>query len=59
MVERANSSIADAFKQVLDEFRSSYVLYFSPTNLDRGWHELAVRVGSGKFTVTSRKGYER
>jgi VWFA-related protein len=58
-VERTDSSIADAFKKVLDEFRSSYVLYFSATNLERGWHELNVRVTSGKYTVISRKGYER
>lgn len=57
--ERGETSIADAFRQVLDEFRSGYVLYFSPTDRAAGWHELTVRVPSGKYDVRSRKGYAR
>ena len=48
-----------AFRQVLDEFRTSYVLRYRPDGVKReGWHELDVRVlKQGTFTVRARKGY--
>ena len=47
--------------RILDEFRSSYVLRYTPRGVDRpGWHEIDVRiVRPGSFTVRARKGYER
>jgi von Willebrand factor type A domain-containing protein len=59
LVEKGSDSIAESFKRVLDEFRSSYVLYFSPASRERGWHELTVRVRSGNYTIRARKGYDR
>jgi VWFA-related protein len=47
------------FRRALDEFRSSYVLYFTPKGVDRGgYHELIVTVPQDKaFTVRARRGY--
>jgi VWFA-related protein len=54
------STGADAFQRILDDFRSSYVLRYTPRGVDRGgWHEIGVKVTrSGSFTVRARKGYE-
>jgi hypothetical protein len=51
---------ASAFQAVLDDFRTSYVLSYSPRGVAaRGWHELTVKVTRrGSFTVRARKGYE-
>jgi VWFA-related protein len=48
-----------AFRQVLDEFRTSYVLRYTPRGVKReGWHELTVTVTRpGTFTVRARRGY--
>jgi VWFA-related protein len=46
------------FKRVIEEFRSGYVLWFTPTGVTLpGWHELSVRVPAGKYTVSARRGY--
>jgi len=54
-----NSSIAEAFKRVIDDFRTSYVLRYRPELVTpTGWHEIAVTVTrSGRFDVRARKGY--
>jgi VWFA-related protein len=45
-------------KQAIADFRASYLLWFTPTGVPvPGWHELSVRVRSGKYTVVARKGY--
>jgi VWFA-related protein len=50
--------IADAFKQAIDDFRTSYVLRYIPRGVKRpGWHELSVRVTTGNYDVRARKGY--
>jgi hypothetical protein len=47
------------FRRALDEFRSSYVLYFTPKGVERGgYHELTVTVPQNKaYTVRTRRGY--
>jgi VWFA-related protein len=52
-------SVGDAFKRILSEYRTSYVLQYTPTGVAReGWHELTVRVKrSGHLQVVARKGY--
>jgi VWFA-related protein len=49
----------NAFRLVLDEFRTSYVLRFIPEGVKReGWHELDVQVTKpGAVTIRARKGY--
>lgn len=47
------------FRQIVDDFRASYVLRYTPQGVTReGWHELTVRVTRpGTFTVRARQGY--
>jgi VWFA-related protein len=54
-----NSSIAEAFKRVIDDFRTSYVLQYRPELVTpAGWHEIAVSIArAGRFDVRARKGY--
>ena len=50
--------ITEAFKNAIDDFRTSYVLRFTPTGVTHaGWHDLNVRVTSGTYEVRARKGY--
>jgi VWFA-related protein len=51
--------VVEAFKQTLDAFRHSYVLYYSPTDVDpAGWHEISVRVTRpGTYDVQARQKY--
>jgi hypothetical protein len=50
--------IGDAFKQAIEDFRTSYVLRYIPKGVTRaGWHDLNVRVTSGTYEVRARKGY--
>jgi VWFA-related protein len=52
-------SVGTSFKRIIDEYRTSYVLQYTPTGVTReGWHELAVRVKRpGRLQVVARKGY--
>jgi VWFA-related protein len=47
------------FAQILDEFRRSYVLRYSPTGVaGRGWHRVRVEVPANPaYTVKARSGY--
>lgn len=51
--------VASAFKQALESFRHSYVVYFAPKGVaPAGWHNLTVKVVKpGKFDVQARQGY--
>jgi VWFA-related protein len=51
--------VVDAFRDALDAFRQSYVLYFTPTNVPKGgWHQLSVRVTRpGEYNVSARQSY--
>jgi VWFA-related protein len=51
-------SLSSTFRRVLADFRSSYVLYFTPRNVDRaGSHTLQVRVKQEGAEVRARRGY--
>jgi VWFA-related protein len=55
----AGTPLPAAFRRVLDEFRTSYVLSYAPKNVKaEGWHDIVVRVKTGQYTVRTRKGYE-
>jgi hypothetical protein len=51
---------AEALADIIADFRSSYVLHYSPKGVALpGWHELGVKVTqSGSFKIRARKGYE-
>jgi VWFA-related protein len=54
----ARESLAATFRRVLDTFRSSYVLYFTPRGADRaGVHTLDVRVKQPDVDVRARTWY--
>lgn len=54
-----NTDLTSTFRRVLDEFRSSYVLHFTPTGVERGgFHALRVAVkGRARLTILARRGY--
>lgn len=55
---RAGEDLSSTFRRVLSEFRSSYVLYFSPRGVDpSGFHTLDVKVRQAGAEVRARRGY--
>ena len=52
-------NMVKAFRQVFDDFRTSYVLRYTPTGVKPdGWHELKVEVPSQpRATIRARRGY--
>jgi hypothetical protein len=54
----AGDNLTSTFRRVLEQFRTSYVLYFTPTGVERqGAHTIEVRVKRAKVEVRSRRGY--
>jgi hypothetical protein len=53
------SGDAGAFQRILDDYRHSYVLRYTPRGVDRGgWHEIDVSITrAGSFSIRARKGY--
>jgi VWFA-related protein len=53
-------NLPHAFDEILSEFRSRYVLSYSPRGVDAtGWHTIDVRVKGRRAEVKARSGYER
>jgi hypothetical protein len=52
-------NITSTFRRVLEEFRSSYVLHFTPKDVARqGFHTIAVRVKRPEtLDIRARTGY--
>ena len=55
-----STKAAEALAEVIAEFRSSYILRYSPRGVAAaGWHELDVNITKpGSFKIRARKGYE-
>ena len=52
--------LREAFSRVVNEFRSRYLLTYTPEGVDAGgWHELDVRVRGRGRRVQARRGYLR
>lgn len=52
-----SSGLSSAFRTVLDQFRSAYVLYYRPAGVEPGgYHTIEVKVGRDR-TVQARRGY--
>jgi VWFA-related protein len=50
--------LSTPFQTVLERFRSTYVLHYTPRGVDRtGFHTLQVHVKRDNATVTARRGY--
>jgi VWFA-related protein len=58
-VVQRDADLAARFVHELEEFRTSYVLRYTPTGVrPSGWHDVDVRLNrSGRFQVRARKGY--
>jgi Ca-activated chloride channel family protein len=57
-VVKPGDNLTSNFRRMLQEFRSSYVLYFTPRGVERsGAHTLEVRVKRGGVDVRARRGY--
>jgi VWFA-related protein len=54
----ANADLSSTFRQVLDAFRSAYVLLYNARGVERGgYHTLDVKVKREGAVVTARRGY--
>jgi Mg-chelatase subunit ChlD len=55
---KGHDQLSQAFLTALDNFRTSYVLRYSPAGVSRlGWHDVAVTVKSKGYRVRARRGY--
>jgi hypothetical protein len=51
-------ALTDTFLAALEEFRTSYLLRYTPTGVARiGWHPVVVTVPRSKYSVRARQGY--
>lgn len=52
--------LRDAFAEVASEFRSRYVLTYTPDGVDAGgWHPIEVQLKGKRGRITARRGYSR
>ncbi len=52
------SDLAATFRTILGEFRSAYVLYYTPRGVDApGYHTIEVKVKPSDARVQARRGY--
>ena len=51
-------TLGDVFRRALDDFRSSYLLSFTPSKTDSGWHDITVTVKSRRYIIRARTGYD-
>jgi VWFA-related protein len=55
---KTGENLSSRFRRTLQEFRSSYVLYFTPSGVERaGAHSIDVRVKRPGVVVRARRGY--
>ncbi len=58
LITSASGNLGPVFLQVLDRFRATYVLYYSPRGVDRtGFHTISVTVNRPGAVVQARRGY--
>jgi VWFA-related protein len=56
---RVENAIPSTFRDILNRFRTSYVLRYTPQGVAReGWHAVTVRVGKGNYEIKSKKGWQ-
>ena len=54
----SDRQLRELFTTALDEMRARYLLTYSPRGVSRaGWHELKVRLKSGRADIAARPGY--
>lgn len=56
----ATKDLPVAFEEILQEFRTRYLITYSPRGVDTvGWHTIDVKVKGRRADVKARRGYER
>lgn len=56
---RVDDSIPTTFRDILNRFRTSHVLRYTPQGAPpRGWHAVTVHVGTGNYEIRARKGWQ-
>jgi VWFA-related protein len=56
----ATTDLPKAFEEILQEFRTRYLITYSPRGVDTpGWHTIDVKVRGRRADVKARRGYER
>jgi VWFA-related protein len=54
-----HGSLADSFRRALDDFRTSYLLSYTPSGVAAsGWHDVTVKVRNRRYAIRARKGYD-
>ena len=57
---KRSDRLRETFVTIVTEFRSRYLLTYTPQGVDAGgWHPIDVRLKSKKGKVTARRGYMR
>ena len=57
---RDPDDLRTAFLGIVREFRSRYVLTYTPKNVEAtGWHPIEVKLKDRKGTIKARRGYTR
>jgi hypothetical protein len=60
LAARDPDDLRDAFTRIVQEFRSRYVLTYTPKNVETtGWHPIEVKLKERKGTIKARRGYTR
>lgn len=53
-----SATLGSTFRRILDEFRATYVLFYSPKGVERpGFHTITVEVARPDVIVQARRGY--
>jgi len=56
---RVDNAIPTTFRDILDRFRTSYVLRYTPQGVPReGWHNVTVGVRKGNYEIRAKKGWQ-
>ena len=59
-MRQRSDRLRETFVRIVTEFRSRYLLTYTPQGVDAGgWHPIEVRLKSKKGKVTARRGYMR
>jgi hypothetical protein len=58
LYQNVSGTLVARFQAALSEFRSGYVLSYTPSAPRGGWHEIVVKVKNPKYTVRARGGYD-
>jgi hypothetical protein len=54
-----DEQLSQAFITALQNFRTAYVLRYTPTGVAApGWHEVTVKVKSKNYNIRARRGYQ-